>query len=315
MKSTPHVSPALARLRGWVTFVGAVVAFCALTKLMVFGFVHFTDVRHMTVEAGPKPKAQLAVVQAGSATNAPAAKGRIENGRIIPEPAAGDGAGVAVDPNRVLSRGDTNMRHATAFASGAGLVCVILLAFLATLGTMVAAGGAVPGIEKTVASCVWSVVMLLFCVPWQDIAGAIEIPGVFASYGAMVSASERVTASESGEIALLAGYVLLPALALGCAVGIVMTFRGGVQAGVIVTAVSELDQAIDKELSLINERGVARHQPKAVGALFRAMGDEVSTPTTEGSMSGMNSGLRMRGEDRGRGMAEVDSGRPLPRPI
>ena len=67
MKSTQHVSPALGRLRGWVTFMGALVALCATTKLMVFGFVHFTDVRHMTLEPGPRPKAQLSVVHTPAA--------------------------------------------------------------------------------------------------------------------------------------------------------------------------------------------------------------------------------------------------------
>ncbi len=313
MKSTPHVSPALSRLRGWVTFMGAVVALCATTKLMVFGFVHFTEVRHTTVEAGPRPKSQLTVVHAPASPPA-VPKTRIENGRVIPEPVAAT-TDTSVDPNRVLSRADINMRHASAFASGAGLVAAILLAFLATLGTMVAAGGAVPGIERTVASCVWSVVMLLFCIPWQDVAGAIEIPGVFTSYNAVVSASERVTAEESGGLALMAGFVLLPALALGCSVGIVLTFRAGVLAGVIVTAVSELDAAIDKELSLINERGVAQRQPKAVGALFRAIGDEVDTPRDDAPIPGLSGGMRMRNEERGRLMAEADAGRPLPRPI
>ncbi|MGE3107252.1 MAG: hypothetical protein AB7G11_01350 [Phycisphaerales bacterium] len=303
MKGTPHVSPALHRLRGWVTFVGAVVAMCAITKLMVFGFVHFTDVRYTTVEPGPRPKSQLAVVHSSDTP----ARTRIENGRVIHETESSDSS---VDPNRVLSRADINLRHASEFASAAGLVGAIMLAFLATLGTVIAAGGAVPGIEKTVAACVWSAAMLLFCVPWQDIAGAIEIPGVFTSYSEVVSASEHVTQQQAGGLRLMAGFVLLPALALGCAVGIVATFRAGVRAGVIVTAVSELDQAIDKELTMITERGVAPRQPKAVGALFRAIGDDVEAPAGEGM-------LRVRPEprDRGRAMTEGDPGTPLPRPI
>jgi hypothetical protein len=196
-----------------------------------------------------------------------------------------------------------------------------MLAFLATLGTMVAAGGAVPGIEKTVAACVWSVVMLLFCIPWQDIAGAIEIPGVFTSYSEVVSASERVRELETGGLALMAAFVLLPALALGCSVGILLTFRAGIRSGIIVTSVSELDEAIEKELNLIQERGVASRQPKAVGALFRAMGDEAEAPTlnapaNNAPIPGLSGGgLRPRTEERGRNMSEPDTGRPLQRLI
>jgi len=316
MKPRPHVSPALTRLRSWVMFTAAIVAMCAAIKLVVFGFVHYTEIRFTTLEPGDDSPARLTVVKPRAA-DVDEAPPRIERGRIISEPVTATDQAGPVDPNRVLSRGDTNMKNASAFAVGAGLLAAVVLAFLATLGTMIAAGGAVPGIDRTVSACVWSVIMLLFCIPWPDVVKSVPVPGVFTSYELIVAASAAAIERGSGEFALLASFVLVPALVMGCAVGVCFSFRAGVEAGIIATSVSEFDRAIDRELSEMQERGVTARQPKAVGALFRAIGDEIEPGSMGIGMSPTLAGIPMEmpKEDLPRSVRQSDSGRPLPRPI
>jgi hypothetical protein len=57
-------------------------------------------------------------------------------------------------------------------------------------------------------------------------------------------------------------------------------FRAGVERGVIVTTISELDEALEREMLEIRRRGVGNNGPRAVGALNRALGD---TPSSQPS--------------------------------
>src|SRR5688572_1213761 len=89
----PHVSPALAHLRHGVTTCALALAFFATLQMLVFGFVHFTEVRWVD-EKIPAPSPALRVVGGGQ-TNVAAAK---EPGQ---EPARVDD-----EPLRVLGRAD-----------------------------------------------------------------------------------------------------------------------------------------------------------------------------------------------------------------
>jgi len=289
MRSKPHISPALASLRGWVSFAAATVALCACIKLVIFGFVHYTDVRYTNLEPG-EAAASMAVV--GQQKDHSPSVRRIENGRVIMD------AAPVVDANRVLSRGNTNMKHASAFACGSGILAAMLLAFVSTLGCAVAAGGGVPGVGRVVNACVWSVILLLFCLPWPEFSSSVPIPGAFSSYAAVVAASTEATA-KGGGAALHASYVLVPMFVFACAVGVAWSFRRGVEAGIIVTSVSEFDRAIDQELAALQDRGIAPRQGKAIGALYRVMGENVDSS----------------GPAEPREPGPTEPGRPLPRPI
>lgn len=318
MKSKPHVSPALSRLRGWVAFAAVVVAVCACVKLVLFGFIHYTEARY-ALEEPTRSKASLAVV-----SNAPPRDAdpslqtrRIENGRVLssraPERPSNPYEG------RDLSPADANMKFASALAVGAGVLAALLLAFLATLGTLIAAGGAVPGVDRTVSSCIWSIVLLLFCLPWSDMTASVPITGAFSSYDTIVQQSLLVMGGEQSGAVLHVAYVLVPALVIACAIGVGFSFRAGVERGIIVTSISEFDRAIDKEITSLQECGIGSRQHKVVGTLYRAMGDDgppLASPEREPMHAKFTGHPKDPARDDAlRDLRQADPGRPLPRPI
>lgn len=320
MNSTPHVSPALSRLRGWVTLAAILVAVCAVAKLVVFGFVHYTEARYVEQDPGVS-KPSLAVVKGPAAKDAvqSAPIRRVENGRVLSIQPAGVEHGARVDEGRELSAADANMKRASTLAVCLGLVSAIMLAFLTMLGTLVAAGGAVPGIERTVNSCIWSVILLLLCLPWSGLTEAVPISGAFCGYEATTEASVLVLSGQAGGGQLHLECVGIPALVVACAIGVAFTFRTGVEQGIIVTSISEFDRAIDNEISSLQETGIGARQPKVLGALYRTLGDPGQP---QAGLSGDQLGSPLARlpressrDDALRDLRQADPGRPLPRPI
>ncbi|MBC7773350.1 MAG: hypothetical protein H7210_12710, partial [Pyrinomonadaceae bacterium] len=244
MTTLPHISPALSRLRGWVTFAAIIVALCAGVKLVLFGFIHYTEVRY-AAEDPAKSKVSLRVVSSipPRETDRAAPIRRIENGRVVSIQSSSSEPASHPYEGRDLSPADTNMTRASAMAVGVGLFAALLLVFMCTLGTLVAAGGAVPGIDHTVRACIWSVILLLFCLPLSDITTTVPITGAFSSYETVVQQSLLVMGGEHGGAMLHLEYVFVPVLVIACAIGVGFSFRAGVERGIIVTSVSEFDRA------------------------------------------------------------------------
>jgi len=170
-----------------------------------------------------------------------------------------------------------------------------------------------------VSSCVWSVILVLFCVPWSDMTGVVPIPGVFRTYEAVVEQSLGVMGGEQSSAVLHLYNVLIPALAIACAIGVGFSFRAGVERGIIVTALSEFDRAIEREITSLQENGIGARQPKVLGALYRAIGDEAQDGSAkeEEPMRGRSAGVGRESprDDALRNLRQADPGRPLPRPI
>lgn len=261
----PHVSPALAQLRGGVTVSALVICLCAVLQMLVFGFVHFTQVRFVQLKDEPSRQTLSVVVGAQPRTAMSRASRGPEQQEAAPAP--------LTRAERTLSVTDATLHTLSDIAVIAGLIGTMMLAALVGLGVVVAAGGGVPGADRTVSAMCWSLLLALACIPWRDLFLAVPHPGVFGAYDEMTSMSNDVDAGVASTGRLLVFYLLMPLAALGGAVLVLYRFREGVAEGVIVTSVNELDERLEMEMASIRARGVASGVSRTVGALNQAIGE------------------------------------------
>ena len=103
--------------------------------------------------------------------------------------------------------------------------------------------------------------------------------GIFGSYEQMVLDSEAVNGTGNGSIGFLLTHLGLPMAALITALLVALRFWAGASQGVIVTSVSELDQAIDREISAVRAHGPSSNiGPRSVGVLNQAVGERGAPP-------------------------------------
>lgn len=315
----PHVSPALAHLRHGVTGCALAIAACAILQLLVFGFVHFTQVRY--AEGRPEPTAQsLAVVVGARPAAALQTAGAKTTQTALPEPTPAP---------RGLSNWDPALHVFSDAAVVAGVVSSAMLMALVGLGVVVAAGGGIPGIDRAVWSMSWAMLLGLAALPWRDIFPTVPFPGVFSSYDEMTALSDAVNAGQATVFHLLVTYLVMPLAVFAAAMLTLARFRAGIAQGVIVTSVSELDDKIEREMASIRSRGIAAaSMPRSVGALNQAIGDtpapriiaEASAPVPGPTIHSMKPAAAEPKAGRGwlsraRRMGEPDAGDPLKRPL
>ncbi|MGQ0626802.1 MAG: hypothetical protein ACT4PL_01730 [Phycisphaerales bacterium] len=257
MMQRPHVSAAVVALRGWVAACCAVVCLAAIVQLFVYCFAAYTDVRYSSV-VGDQP-APTVVAARGAKPEA------------------------AVDANRVLSVTDRNLSVVSGFATNVGTGAAAVLVVLTVMGVMVAGGGAIPGVEKMVRAAVWAMATAAISVPWMGVLWGAEgalLPGVFCGYATVTSAAEGVGPFVGG-VKGVSLFVIMPTAAATISALVAIWFHGGVERGVIVTAVSELDRAVEREVAAIRAHGVTSLSGagRVLGALNHVLGDApVDTP-------------------------------------
>ena len=168
----PHVSAALAQLRHGVSLAGFLVCVCALAQTLVFGFVHFTQVRF---DKNDRPAAvqPLSVVAAPPAQRPPLPVGSL--GPAQPAP-----VNEPIPTPQVLSGWDPTLHVMSDMAVSVGVIATGMLAALALLGVAIAGGGAVPGVDRAVSAASWALALALTCVPWRDVFVSLPFPGVFS---------------------------------------------------------------------------------------------------------------------------------------
>ncbi|MGD9688701.1 MAG: hypothetical protein AB7K52_02930 [Phycisphaerales bacterium] len=259
----PHISPALVALRGWVTAAAVVVAVCALAQLSMFALARYTEVRVERIESVPN---QAIVVGqpgphgTGTSKAANGAKDEAAKRAGTPARAGARTAMEPTDPNTVRSVTDRNLELANSTVTVLGLVSLIVLTLATGLGAAMSSAAAVPGVELSVRAFVWSAAIFGLGLPWADLAGPTMFDGVFCSYATLVAAAEE------GASAAIIAHVVVPMLMLVTAGLVGWWFRRGTLAGVILTSLSEVDEAIEREMSIIRERGVGRLNPGARNA-------------------------------------------------
>lgn len=280
--STPHVSDAVRQLRMWVTIAATLLGVCCGVQMLTYAFAAYTDSRFEEVRTVKADK-PLRVVVASAPEPAPAhdesgvvggvRTTQVENGKA------------AAETTRVHSATDAVLKRSSDIACGVGVISAVMLAILTILGVAVAGGASIPGVERVTTACVWSLVLALLCLPWQRVMPGLGVPGIFAAYADMTTTidTKAIGSSTFGSLALFMQWIAAPLAAMFTAMGVGLWFRAGVERGIIVTSPSQLDRAVEREVELIQKRGVASSAPKSVGALHQAIG---STGESESSHRG-----------------------------
>lgn len=240
----------------------AVLALSLVGHVVVFAMVHFTDAR--LVETGEAEGARtLKVVRStGDATDATPSN---------PQDIAS--APSRAEVNRVPGEGDVFVRRVSMVVQGAGILSALMLSALMFQGVVVAGGGAVPGVERAVSACTLCMVVVLMCVPLHRFLPELQYQGVFVSYASLVEQSAAVRAgggTGGSALSFHVAHLLMPAGLLAGLIMSVVRFRSGIEAGVIATSVSEIDEKLEREIRAMKTGQLA--SPRAMGALNMALG-------------------------------------------
>jgi len=266
--SKPHVSAALVSLQRGVSVCAMVVLLCAVAQLMIFGCVHFTQVRWERAET-PANRQQLHVVTGGKAVMARAEAPT----SVMLAPEARTAAAEPERP-RQLSQWDRVLRYLNGMIISAGVISSLLLAMFTTLGVVIAAGPSVPGVQRAVSAATWAMLVAVASIPWRDILTTMPWPGVFADYQTMTDLCDAVDAGRDSGMKLFATYLGMPLMAVVLSCVVILRFRAGVADGVIVQSVNDLEQRLEQEMESIRRRGAAaQNTARAVAALNHAIGD------------------------------------------
>ncbi|MGP1272248.1 MAG: hypothetical protein ACTS22_02840 [Phycisphaerales bacterium] len=275
MSPRPHISAALSQLRLGVNGCALAVGLACIVQLVVFGFVHFTDVRWETLKPTQINRPVIVTASSGDAPaglRALAGEGFPEVG--VPDPLVQTPAASPADLNRVRSTWGVILEKFSQGATVVGVFAAVSLCAFTILGAIVAGGAAVPGVERTVSACSWGLVIAILTLPWRDIFSSMPFSGVFSSYTAMTAASE---ANDPGTIVLVLMFIGLPLTALLCVAAAAVKFNAGVERGVLSRPVGP--DAIDRDMAESVKHVGSTHQIGAVRDEFRSsFGTGVSKP-------------------------------------
>lgn len=262
----PHISMALQHLRFGVTASAAVLALCLLGQVVVWAMVHFTDVRITQVSAPVPETPALTVVKA------PSAPADEKNAAAKAMPALNPAE--AAEVNSVPGEMNVRLRRFTGLVQSFGVLSSIVFAVLCFQGVMLAGGAALPGVEKTVTAGTWALIIALVTLPVSSVLPTLPFPGVFSGYDATVRLSQAVrlgVEGAPGPIGYFAWNLGVPLVLMAGIALVLWRFRGGIEAGIIVTNVSQLDEKLEREIR--NMRLGQLAAPRAMGALNAALGD------------------------------------------
>jgi hypothetical protein len=268
-----HVSSALRHLRFGVIASGGALSIALILQMLVFAFIHFTDVRFDELQPDTTQTNSMRIVRSDSTAISLTGKGS-----AVPASAAIESAPNAnnepAQVNRVLNRNNLWLNITSDLARTVGFVSAIVLVFTMFQGVVIAGGASVPGIERAVTAGTWSLAIALACLPIGTLLPGIEFPGALPSYSWVTTASEALRSGVGATVSPILFYsagLLTPMVVLAMTAVVVSRFLAGVEQGVIVTSMSELDEKLQREMSSIKIG--ASSTPRSVGALNRAIGE------------------------------------------
>jgi len=309
--SDPHVSPALKHLRFGVSAAAGLLAITLIAHMLLFGLVHYTDIRvseltapnkgdqpfvvvHPSTKSGETSKQESARSDSGpkSASQGPqhktltklpqreTAKETAESEtHTAPDQAAHERLaeslphGNGIDANRVVSPAVRQLQAASAVMQTLGVCAAIALVILLFQGVSIAAGSNVPGVDKAVTASSWALLLAFLALPWHGILPELVYPGVFQSYATIANQSDILRGLAPGETSAFTFY------ALNIVLPVLML--GGVAAVALRfrigiergIIVTHASQLEEQIEREIRERKLGElSTPRAVGALNRAIG-------------------------------------------
>ena len=262
MTARPHISAALRQLRRGVNVCAAGVAIACFIQLLVFGFVHFTDIRFETLTSESVNRPVVVTASAGTAPAGLRALSASEEPEAVPDEAESGAATGPVNLNRVESTAGVLLNRFSQSAAVIGVFAALSLAAFTLLGAIVAGGGAVPGVERAVSACTWGLVLGLLVLPWQDIFASMPFAGVFTSYQTMVQSSTGAMPS----VTLILVFIGIPLVAMVGSLIVALNFSTGVERGILA---SNAPDAVDLQMAASVQSMGSHRQIGAVRNDFR----------------------------------------------
>lgn len=318
-------------MRFGVTLSGGVLCLALFAQLVIWGFVHFMDLRverlgptsasGASLEVVTRAPVQESALEAAPPKGAKAARGAgrslvdtpAKAGELAGSPATQTGEPGGVEVNLVKTPADLMLRRIAGLVQTIGIISALALGLLMFQGVIIAGGAQAPGVEYCVTASYWGLVIVALCVPMSALVPGSPYEGVFAPYASIAAAADAFRAgspSAPGAPGYFGMYLVLPVLAALGAAASVLRFRAGVEEGVIVTSVSQLDEKIEREIR--TSKWGAITSPRAMGALNKAIGERHG-----GAEYGSNPNAPTPGERMGAGGEGPDlpPGMALRRPI
>ncbi|QOJ01770.1 MAG: hypothetical protein HRU70_15310 [Phycisphaeraceae bacterium] len=280
MTPRPGVSAALNQLQHGATLAAAVIAVCLVVQMVVFGFVHFTEVRFeratressvtsadVVASSGSENAASAFQPGPGAAPGGPAVRSKSQ---LLEDAKAKAASGPVVE--REPGRWDRVMAQFSGVASSVGVLATIVFTVQLALAVVVAAGASSSGVERVVGACTIGLFLAAFCLPLNEALTSMPMLGAFSGYKAITAASEEVTASGGGELGLVLNMGFVPAGALLALAWIVARLRQGVASIVADPGLAEAARRLEAELARVRSEGIGSHfAGRNTGAIGRAM--------------------------------------------
>lgn len=297
----PHVSAALQHLRRSILCVGSVLGVCLIAQVIIWGVVHYTDVRHLELRQVDNARHEPVVVQRASIESpesATAVTAKAERDKLPQRE--------SVNPNVVLSAEDELLRRSSEVTQTLGIVSALLLAVLMFQGVVIAGGASVPGVEMAVTATTWTLVIGMLCMPLASLLPGVPFAGVFRSYDALVVAADVYRQKGPGAptgFMFFGLNLVMPLLLLAGLGAALLRFHLGVEQGAMMTSLSQVDEKLEREIRTMKLGALA--SPRSMSALNTAI---TETPIATAIQHDEPIPLP-------RSMKEPPMGRPLKRPV
>lgn len=260
---TRHSALALAQLRNSVAICCWIVGVALLIQIITWSLATFTDIRYEKLEesAARSPAVLTPEEVRRNAIHS-------ANERLV------EADRTTVEVNRVFSRTDRVFQVLNDVASGGGILAAVTLLPLLGLGVVLAAGAAVPGVERTVGSFVWAIVITMLVLPLGKMMESMPFNGLFVSYASMMAEIEAVRASDEAGFLFYGKYLLLPTACMAGIAAVGLRFRGATFAGLLPREDHRLDPELEREVANTKATSLVGGGGRAAGALNNAIRTE-----------------------------------------
>lgn len=265
---TRHSALALAQLRNSVAACCWVVGVALLIQIVTWSLSSFTDLRYQKIEAttAAAPPKVLSPEEVRRQAIHSSQDGPVALDRN------------ATEVNRVFSRYDRYFMIQTDLASGLGILASVALLPLLALGVVLAAGASVPGVERTVSSFVWAIVVTMLVLPLGSFIEAMPFNGIFANYESMMREVEVFRAGDGGGVIFFGKYLLLPVACMAGIAAIGLRFRSATFAGLMPREDFRLDPELEKEVANTKATSLVGGGGRTAGAFTATLREEDEEP-------------------------------------
>lgn len=269
------VALALAKIRTGVFTCCWIIGLGLIAQMIIWSLITFTEMRFQLVAA---------TASANSVVIQPETEPKLQlfstNAADFAAHRAADGP--PPDPNRIFSAADRVFRAITILSGAAITLAVVGLFTLLALGVVVAAGGSVPGVEKTVSAFGWMLVLAMMILHLDPLVRAAGFDGALINYDVLATEVEAGRAASPtalfiGGPVFYARYFALPLAAVIGAALVGLRFNSGVEAARLPKESRKLDPRLEKEAANMSATSLYA-AGRSSGALTRVVGGE-STPT------------------------------------